>query len=82
MWEFPGGSMVKHPLVNGGDTGDRCSIPGSGRSPGGGNGNQLQNSCLENSMDRGACLAVVHRVASQIRLSPRAHTVTLTQKLF
>ena len=74
MWEFPDGSMVKYPLVNGGDTGDRCLIPGSGRSPGGGNGNPLQNSGLENSVDRGACLAAVHRVASQIRLSTHAHT--------
>ena len=39
------------------------SIPGSGRSPGGGNGNSLQYSCLKNSMDRGAWWAIVHRVA-------------------
>ena len=39
------------------------SIPWSGRSPGGGNGNPLWYSCLENSMDRGAWLAIVHRVA-------------------
>ena len=46
------------------------SIPGLGRSPGGGNGNPLQYSCLENSMGRGAWQASVHRVAkSQIRLS-------------
>ena len=38
-----------------GDTGDAGSVPGSGRSPGGGHGNPLQCSCLENSMDRGAC---------------------------
>ena len=45
------------------------SIPGSGRSPGGGHGNPLQDSCLENSMDRGAWWALVHRVAqSQTRL--------------
>ena len=72
--------MVKHPLVNEGDTGDRCSIPGSRRSPGGGNCNPLQNSCLADSMDRGACLAAVHRVASWIRLSTHTHTVILMQK--
>ena len=38
-------------------------IPGSGRSPGGGHGNPLQNSCLENSMDRGVWWATVHGVA-------------------
>ena len=49
---FPGGSDVKAPAYN---AGDRGSIPGSGRSPGEGNGNPLQYSCLENPMDRGAC---------------------------
>ena len=43
--------------------GDLGSIPGSGRSPGGGNGNPLQYSCLENPMDRGAWWAAVHGVA-------------------
>ena len=46
--------MVKNSLANAGDTKDMGSIPGSGRSPGVGNGNPLQCSCLENSMDRGA----------------------------
>ena len=46
--------MVKNPLANAGDVRDTHLIPGSGRSPGGGNGNPLQYSCLENSMDRGA----------------------------
>ena len=41
---------------------DPCSIPGLGRSPGGGHGNPLQYSCLENPMDRGAWQAMVHRV--------------------
>ena len=45
-----GGSVVKSPPANAGDTG---SIPGSGRSPGGGNGSLLQDSCLENPKDRG-----------------------------
>ena len=47
----------------GGDARDTGSIPGSGRSPGGGNGNLLQYSCLENSMDRGTWWAAVHGVA-------------------
>ena len=45
---FPGGAVVKNPPANAGDVG---SIPGWGRSPGGGNGNPLQFSCLKNSMD-------------------------------
>ena len=55
--------MVKNPLANVGDTRDWGSIPGLGRSPGGGNGNPLQYSCLENPMDRGAWRATVHGVA-------------------
>ena len=47
------------------DTGDADSIPGSGRTPGGGNGNPLRNSCLENPMDGGAWRATVHRVAKR-----------------
>ena len=53
--------MAKNPPANAGDTGDMGLIPGS--SPGGGNGNPLQNSCLENPMDRGAWWATVHGVA-------------------
>ena len=45
--------MVKNPPANAGDIGDTSSITGSGRCPGGGNGNPLQYSCLENPMDRG-----------------------------
>ena len=56
---FPGDSLVKNLPANAGDMG---SIPGSGRSPGEGNGNPLQYSCLENSMDRGAWWATVHGV--------------------
>ena len=51
--------MVKNLPGNPGDTGDASSIPGSGRSPGGGNGNVLQYSCLENSMDREAWQTIV-----------------------
>ena len=57
---FPGGLVVKNLPANAGDVG---SIPGWGRSPGEGNGNLLQYSCLENSMDRGAWQVTVHGVA-------------------
>ena len=57
---FPG-SVVKNPPANAGDTGDVSWIPGSGRLYGGGNGNPLQYSCLENPMDRGAWRATVTR---------------------
>ena len=59
---FPGGSVAKNLPANAGDRGNACLIPGSGRSPGGGNGNSLQYSCLENPMDRGAWRATVHGV--------------------
>ena len=51
---FPGGTVVKIPPASAGDAGHMGSIPGSGRSPGVGNGNPLQYSCLENFMVRGA----------------------------
>ena len=54
--------VVKNPPANTGDIRDVGSIPGSERSPGGGNGNPLQYSCLENPMDREAWQATVHRV--------------------
>ena len=55
--------VLKHPPASAGDTRNLGSVPGLGRSPGGGNGNPLQYSCLENSMDRGAWRATVHGVA-------------------
>ena len=65
----PGGRVVKNSPANVGDTRDTGSIPGSGRSPGEGNGNPLQCSCLENPRDRGAWCAAVYGVAqSQTRL--------------
>ena len=72
---FPGGlSGKKNPPANPGDWG---SIPGSGRSPGGGHGNPPQCSCLENPMDRGAWRAAVHGVTkSQTRLSDSAQHST------
>ena len=60
MGDFPGGSDSKASAYNVGDPG---SIPGLGRSPGERNGNPLQYSCLENSMDGGAWWAIVQRVA-------------------
>ena len=71
---FPGSSEVKASACNAGDLG---SILGLGRSPGEGNGNPLQYSCLENPMDRGAWWATVHGVAkSQTRLSDFTFTFT------
>ena len=62
--------MVKNLPASAGDARDEGLIPGSGRSSGGGNGNLLQYSCLENSIDRGAWQATVHGVAqSRTRLS-------------
>ena len=61
--------VVKNLLANAGDIRDVGSIPGSGRSPGGGHGSPLQYSCLENPKDRGAWWATVHRVTkSRTRL--------------
>ena len=60
---FPDGSSGKESACSAGASRDAGSIPGSGRSPGGGYGNPLQYSCLENPMDKGAWQATVHRVA-------------------
>ena len=59
VWVFPGGSVVKKPPANAEDAREVGSIPGLGRSPGVGNDNPLQYSCLENSMDRGAWWATI-----------------------
>ena len=67
---FPGGSAVKNLSAKAGDLG---LITGWGRAPGGGHGNPLQYSCLENAMDRGAWWATVHGVTkSQTQLSTHA----------
>ena len=63
MGGFPGDSVGGEAACNAGDAVDLGSIPGSGRSPGGGHGNPLQDSCLENPMDRGASQTTVHGVA-------------------
>ena len=60
--DFPGGASAKKSPANAGDIRDAGSVPGSGRSPGGGHGNPLQYSYLENPMDRGAWWATVHTV--------------------
>ena len=66
---FPGGSVVKNPPANAGDTGDVGLIPGSGKSPGEENGNRLRYSCLDNPVDNGAWWATVHGIAkSEMRL--------------
>ena len=60
---FPGGRAVKNPPANAGDTRDVDSMLGSGRSPGVGNGNPFQYSCLESSINRGDWWSIVHAVA-------------------
>ena len=74
---FHGGSVIKNPPGNAGDARDASLIPESGRSPGVGNGYPLQDSCLENSMDRGAWRALVHGVTkSDMTEQARTHTHT------
>ena len=74
---FPGDSVVKNPPANAGDAGDAGLVSGSGRSPGGANGNLLCYSCRENSMDRGDWQAQVHGVAKNcIQVSTHTHTHT------
>ena len=74
--------MVKKLPANAGGDKDMGSIPGSGRSPGGGHGNPPQYSCLENPMDRGTWRATVHRVAKsqtqlkQLSMHARTHINT------
>ena len=73
---FPGAAVVGNLPANAGDEGDSSSIPGSGRSPGVGNVNLLQYSCLENPMDRGAWQATVHgvtRVGHDLVTKPPNH---------
>ena len=75
---FPGGSVVKNPPRN---TGDAGSIPESERSPGGGNGNPLQYSCLENPMDRGARWAT-QRVGHNWAHIAYTHSFLLASQVF
>ena len=62
---FPGGVVIKNPPENAGDARDMSSVPGSRQSPGGGNGNPLQYSCLNNPMNRGTWQATVHGLQRQ-----------------
>ena len=61
--------MIKNLSASAGDAGDTGSITGSGRSPGVGNGNSLQNSCLGNLTDREAWWAIVHVVTKEMDVS-------------
>ena len=72
---FPGGSDGKESTCNSGDLG---SILGLGRSPGGGHGNTLQYSCLENPIDRGAWGAIVHGVSKKSSIYVFSFTITAT----
>ena len=63
--------VVKNPPTNAGDIRDAGSIPGLGRSPGEGNGNPPQYSCLENIMNRGAWRATVHGVNKELDMTER-----------
>ena len=63
---FQGGLVVKNPLAIVGDEG---SVPGLGRSPGEGNGNPLQYSCLESPMNRGAWWATVHGITKELDMT-------------
>ena len=73
---FPKGSVGEE--CNAGDTGDSCSIPGWGGSPGGENGNSLQYSCLENPMHREALWATVHGGSEELDMTEHACTHGIT----
>ena len=90
LYWFPVSSSCKEHTASAGDVRDLGSIPGLGRSSGGGHSNTLQSSCLENPMDRGAWRATVHRVAQRqiwlrwlithaVSLPPQAHTLSDTE---
>ena len=66
---FPGNSVAKNSPASAGDVRDTVSIPGSGRSPGGGQGNPPHYACLENTMDRGAWQAIVHGVDEELDMT-------------
>jgi len=72
--------VVKNPLANAGDLRGAGLTPGSGRSPGGGHGNTLQDSCLENPMNRGTWRALVHSVAKSRTILKQLSTHTLFDK--
>ena len=72
-WHFPDGSVGKESACSAGYTGDLGSIPGSGRSPGGGNGNPLQYACLKSPMDRGTWQAIYKDSDTTEQLSMHTH---------
>ena len=75
------GKKKKKPrLANAGDIRDVSSIPGSGKSPGGGHGNPIQYSCLENPMDKGAWRATVHKVSKSDTTEATKHARTRMEK--
>ena len=76
---FPVGAVLKNPPASVGDVG---SISGSGRSPGEGNGNPLQYSCLENSMDRGALQATVHGGRKESDTTEQLHSLNCKGALY
>ena len=73
---FPGASLGKESACNAGDAEVTRSIPGSGRSLGGGHGNSLWYSCLQNPMDRGVWRAMVHTVAESDMTEASKHSCT------
>ena len=81
MSHFFGQLSSKESPCNKGDSGDSVLIPGSGRSPGGWNGNPLQYSCLENPMDRGARRAIVHGVTKSQTQSDQTFWALVTSIL-
>ena len=78
LTRFPGGSDVKESACS---IGDLSSIPGLGRSPGEGNGNPLQYSCLENPMDRRSWPATVHRVTKQLAKGKILNVLALESRI-
>ena len=78
-WAFQVALVVKNPPANEGDVRDVGSIPGSGRSPGGGHGNPLQYSCLKNPMDRGAWQASLQSCRELDRTALTEHACVLSE---
>ena len=74
--------VVKNPTASAGDVRDVGSIPGSGRCPGGGHGDPLQYSCLENPMDRGAWWATVRRVVKVVDMTEQLNNKQQMSKQF
>ena len=81
MAGFPSGAVVKNLPANAGDSEDAGSSPGSGRSPGVGNGSPLQYSCLENPMDRGACMDPIQSMGGKESYMTERPTHTHTQHM-